>query len=71
VLVLDANILIRAVLGNRVLSLLRQHAGRVEFWVPDAAFAEAPEHLPMILAARGIAVAPALELIGLVSRVGV
>lgn len=68
-LVLDANILIRAVLGNKVLSLIRQHAGQVEFWAPDAAFAEAREHLPTILAARGIAAAPALELLGLVSRV--
>jgi predicted nucleic acid-binding protein len=69
VLVLDANILIRAVLGNRVLTLLRQHAGQVEFWAPDAAFAEAREHLPTILAARGIAAAPALEMLDLVSRV--
>jgi len=69
VLVLDANILIRAVLGNRVLTLLRQHVGRVEFWAPDAAFAEVRDHLPTILAARGIAAAPALELLDLVSRV--
>lgn len=68
-LVFDANILIRAVLGNKVLSLIRQHAGQVEFWAPDAAFAEARDHLPTILAARGIAAAPALELLGLVSRV--
>lgn len=67
-LVLDANILIQAVLGNKVLCLIR-HAGQVEFWAPDAAFAEARDHLPTILAARGIAAAPALELLGLVSRV--
>jgi predicted nucleic acid-binding protein len=69
VLVLDANILIRAVLGNRVLTLIRQHAGQVGFWAPDAAFAEAREHLPTILGARGIAAAPALELLDLVSRI--
>lgn len=68
-LVLDANILIRAVLGNKVLSLIRQHAGQVEFWAPDAAFAEAREHLPTILGARGIKASPALELLDLVSRI--
>lgn len=68
-LVLDANILIRAVLGNKVVSLIRQHAGQVEFWAPDAAFAEAREHLPTILGARGIAASPALELLDLVSRI--
>lgn len=68
-LVLDANILIRAVLGNRVLTLLCQHAGQVEFWAPDTAFAEAREHLPSILGARGIAAAPALELLGQISRI--
>lgn len=67
--VLDANILIRAVLGNKVLSLIRQHAGQVEFWAPDAAFAEAREHLPTILGARGIEASPALELLDLVSRI--
>jgi hypothetical protein len=39
-LVLDANILIRAVLGSRVLFLLRKYAGQVEFLAPDTAFQE-------------------------------
>ena len=38
VLVLDANILIRAVLGSRVLSLLRKYARPIEFLAPDTAF---------------------------------
>jgi predicted nucleic acid-binding protein len=62
-LVLDANILIRAVLGSRVLNVLRKYAGRVEFLVPDTAFNEAREHLPEILARRGVPVAPALEIL--------
>ena len=45
-LVLDANILIRAVLGSRVLGLLRKYGGQVEFIAPDVAFHEAREHLP-------------------------
>lgn len=60
-LVLDANILIRAVLGSRVLGLLRKYAGQVEFMAPDVAFQEAREHLAGILAARKIPAAPATE----------
>lgn len=59
-LVLDANILIRAVLGSRVLGLLRKYAGKVEFMAPDVAFREAREHLPGIPAARKIPAAPAM-----------
>lgn len=51
-LVLDANILIRAGLGSRVLGLLRKYAGQVEFMAPDVAFLEAREHLPGILEAQ-------------------
>jgi predicted nucleic acid-binding protein len=36
-LVLDANILIRAVLGSRVLALLHTYAEQVEFFTPDTA----------------------------------
>jgi predicted nucleic acid-binding protein len=42
-LVLDANILIRAALGSRVLALLRKYAGQVAFHTPDTAFEEARE----------------------------
>lgn len=62
-LVLDANILIRAVLGVRVLDLLRMYAGRVDFFAPDTAFAEAREWLPDILRKRGVPVAEPLELL--------
>jgi predicted nucleic acid-binding protein len=67
-LVLDANILIRAVLGSRVLSLLRKYAGQVEFMAPDVAFQEAREHLPDILAVRKIPTAPAMATLDLVAR---
>ena len=59
-LVLDANILIRAVLGSRVLFLLRKYAEQVEFLAPDTAFQEAREHLPGILGRRRVPVAPAM-----------
>lgn len=53
-LVLDANILIRAVLGIRVPLLLRKYAEQAEFFAPDSAFQEAREELPIILERRGI-----------------
>ncbi|MBS1858469.1 MAG: nucleotide-binding protein [Acidobacteria bacterium] len=62
-LVLDANILIRAVLGSRVLALLRTYAGQVEFLTPDTAFEEAREKLPEILARRKVPVAPAMAIL--------
>ena len=67
-LVLDANILIRAVLGSRVMGLLRRYSGQVEFMAPDLAFQEAREHLPGILAARRIPTAPAMETLNLVAQ---
>jgi predicted nucleic acid-binding protein len=66
-LVLDANILIRAVLGSRVLSLLRKYADQIEFLAPDTAFQEAREHLPQILERRNVPLAPALAVLKLVA----
>ena len=62
-LVLDANILIRAVLGSRVLALLRTYGGQVEFLTPDTAFEEAREKLPEILDRRKVPVAPAMAIL--------
>jgi hypothetical protein len=51
---LDANILVRAVLGRRVRDLVERYAQVVEFVAPDVAFTEAEEHLPTIFAKRGL-----------------
>jgi len=59
-LVLDANILIRAVLGSRVLFLLRIYSEQMDFLAPDTAFEEARQHLPRILERRKIPIAPAI-----------
>jgi predicted nucleic acid-binding protein len=67
-LVLDANILIRAVLGSRVLGLLRKYAAQVDLMAPDVAFQEVREHLPGILETRKIPVAPAMATLELVAR---
>ena len=52
-IILDANILIRFVLGERVPSLLAAYAATIDFLVPDTAFDETPKHVPEILRARG------------------
>ena len=52
-LVLDANILIRAVLGKRVGQLIEQYVGDVDLFAPDTAFVEA-EHLPQLCTKRGL-----------------
>jgi len=66
-IVLDANILIRAVLGSRVLSLLWRYVEHVEFLAPDTAFEEATERLPEILERRRLPPAPALDMLDLVA----
>jgi predicted nucleic acid-binding protein len=51
-LILDANILARAVLGVRVRALIERYAADVAFFVPESAIAEAREHLPTIFLKR-------------------
>lgn len=53
-IVLDANILIRAVLGKRVRQLLESYAaGHVRFYAPEIAYADAEKYLPVLLNKRG------------------
>jgi predicted nucleic acid-binding protein len=51
-IVLDANILIRAVLGWRVFALLEKYRGSVRFFAPELAFEEADRHIPSITESR-------------------
>jgi predicted nucleic acid-binding protein len=51
-LVLDANILIRAVLGQRVRRILEFHAENISFFLPESAYAEAAEHLAALVVKR-------------------
>ena len=48
-LVLDANILIRAVLGQRVRLILEAHSGVICLFVPESAYAEAEDHLAALV----------------------
>jgi predicted nucleic acid-binding protein len=71
-IVLDANILVRAVLGSRVSDLLATHAVRATFLAPDVAFDDAREHLPAVLAKRGKpaeAIQAAIEKLDALARV--
>jgi len=52
-LVVDANILVRAVLGNRVREVIERYGGDVSFFVAEAAYAEAEEHLAALVVKRG------------------
>jgi predicted nucleic acid-binding protein len=52
-LVLGANILIRAVLGNRVRRILEKYADRASFFIPEYAYAEAGEHRAALVTKRG------------------
>ena len=52
-LVVDANILVRAVLGKRVRGVIETYCEAVSFFVPEAAYAEAEEHLAALVAKRG------------------
>ncbi|MFM8466522.1 MAG: PIN domain-containing protein [Oxalobacteraceae bacterium] len=53
-LVLDANILIRAVLGPRVRNLIFDNAEKVRFFVPEDCVVDAKQYLPEILASKGM-----------------
>jgi predicted nucleic acid-binding protein len=48
-LVVDANILVRAVLGKRVRAVIEAHAEYASFFVLEAAYREAEEHLPTLV----------------------
>ena len=52
-IVLDANVLMRAVLGRRVDRLLERFASQVTFLAPEVAFDDVQEHLASVLTKRG------------------
>src|SRR5690348_18082121 len=76
-LVVDANILLRAVLGKRTREVIETYCEQVSFFIPEAAYAEAEEHLAALVIKRGgdpetalgllLAMSRLLELIGSVN----
>ncbi len=68
-LVLDANILIRAVPGKKVRTLLEQYSASVCFFTPDVCFEDAEKYLPSIFEKRNLPPQPAFEVLARVSRI--
>ncbi len=52
-LVVDANILVRAVLGRRVREIIETYAEQASFFGPEVAYSETEEHLPALVIKRG------------------
>jgi len=52
-LVLDTNILLRAIFGVRVIALLETYQDSIAFYTPALCFSEAEAHLPAIASRRG------------------
>ncbi|HEX3748816.1 MAG TPA: PIN domain-containing protein [Bryobacteraceae bacterium] len=63
-LVIDANILVRAVLGRRVREIIERYAEQALFFVPAAAYFEAEEHVPALVVRRGGDPAEAVAFLG-------
>lgn len=53
-LVLDANILLRAVFGIRVRALLETYEDSVNFYTPEICFTDARNYIPVIAMARRV-----------------
>jgi predicted nucleic acid-binding protein len=62
-IVLDANILVRAVLGKRVRELIFTNAAAVKFFAPDVAYADARKYLPGLLEKRGLSSSVAVDVL--------
>lgn len=68
-IVLDANILARAVLGERVPNLLDTYRNQVGFFTPATCYGEIRTHLPAIAQKRGLPAEPFFPAIDALSRV--
>ncbi len=67
-LVLDANILMRAVLGHRVCSLLEHYEEAATFYSPDICFEDARQYLCQVLQKRGLHVESGLAILEQISQ---
>ena len=68
-LVLDANILLRAVLGVRVRGLLEAFEDTVAFYSPDICFADARKYIPQLAAKLKIDSAIGLTVLDQIGRI--
>lgn len=68
-LVPDANILLRAVFGSRVRSLLEAYEDSVSFYAPDVCFADTRIYIPSIASKHGFDPAPGIAILDQLSRI--
>jgi predicted nucleic acid-binding protein len=62
-LVIDANILVRAVLGKRVRAVIEKYADEISVFLPEAAYDEAEHHLAALSLKNGAQPERALSLL--------
>jgi predicted nucleic acid-binding protein len=62
-IVLDANILIRAVLGKQVRHTIERFVPSVQFFAPDLCYADAEKYLPMLFEKRNLKADDALDVL--------
>jgi len=67
-LVLDANILIRAVFGKRVGTILDRFEGRCDFYTPDVCVGDARKYIPELCNKRKLDAALALSVLDHVEK---
>jgi predicted nucleic acid-binding protein len=62
-IVLDANILVRAVLGRKVRGLLEEHIATTQFFTPDECYLDARKYLPPLFEKRNLPAQEALDVL--------
>ena len=62
-IVLDANILIRAILGEQVPALLERYCERVRYFTAASCYEEVRRHLPAIVTRRGLPPEPVFHVL--------
>lgn len=60
---MDANILIRAVLGPRARNIILDNADRTAFFAPEVAYDDARTYLPALIAKRGVDAGAAAQML--------
>ena len=68
-LVLDANILLRAVFGRRVRQILEKYEDEARFYTPDVCFQDAQRYIPVISNERGFDVDLGLSVLDQIGRI--
>jgi predicted nucleic acid-binding protein len=67
-LILDANILLRAVFGQRVRQILETYEDEARFYTPDVGYRDAERYIPIISKDRGFDVDLGLSVLNQIGR---